>query len=331
MTNAPRDHYTPSSVSSGRVFAGPVVDTETHVFLRAWPIDTNPQMSAVEPYTRSEYSGEVLLAEMDRAGVDAAVLIGYDGYDFPQFMQRFGSDPGDFMGGRRYTSGWASRAPDRLRFVTTLRNPASWDALALLEDELAAGAVGVKIFPAYLALRPDAAEIRAAFDVLRAHGAAAIFGLEDTVPPDTPALTECYADIGALASDYPDVPIQLNHGGNARLDTDDPGVLFETVNAHENILVSTSVLGGPLMVWADEWRYPFPVYLEHLAAYFDGVPARKLAWGTDWPWFEGVVKYPQLLQSIVDHATFMTDEDRRLYLAGSAMRHWGVTVDMPAN
>src|SRR5207253_10941432 len=121
----------------------------------------------------------------------------------------------DYMGGRSYTRGWTERYPDRLKYVTTLHDPRSAPALDELEEELARGAVGVKIFPAYLHLQADAPEIRAAFDVVATHSAAAVFGFEDTLPPHTPSLFELYEGIGRLARDYPQVPIQLNHGANA--------------------------------------------------------------------------------------------------------------------
>ena len=71
-----------------RLFNAPVIDTETHVFVRCWPIETSPQVSEVEPVTRTDHPGSLLVAEMDRVGVEAAILIGYDGFDFADFMQR---------------------------------------------------------------------------------------------------------------------------------------------------------------------------------------------------------------------------------------------------
>ena len=41
---------------------------------------------------------------------------------------------------------------------------------------------------------------------------------------------------------------------------------------------STSVLGGPMMDWADEWRYPFPRYLAALARYAE-LPSGQLRLG----------------------------------------------------
>jgi predicted TIM-barrel fold metal-dependent hydrolase len=309
-----------------RIAPPPVVDTETHVFLRAWPLETSPQSSPVDPYTRTDHSGALLVAEMDRAGVDAAILIGYDGYDFVDFMRRFGSVPADFMGGRGYTRAWAERYPGRLHYVTTLEHPRDPNYLGALEAELDAGAVGVKIFPAYLRLEADAPEIRAAFDLVRERARAAVFGFEDTLPPRTPPLRRLYEGIGRLAADYPDVPIQLNHGGNADPFGDDVRVLFEVAAAHPTVLVSTSVLGGVLMEWSDEWRYPFPEYLRRLAVYAEGVPPGQLAWATDWPWFEGFAKYPQYLQAVVDHGPFADDEARRGYVGANAARHWRLTM-----
>lgn len=300
-----------------------VVDTETHVFVRAWPAETSPQMSLVDPFTRTEHSGALLVAEMDRAGVDQAIVIGYDGYDFVDFMRRYDSTPADFMGGRGYTRGWARRYPGRLQYVTTYYDPRRHaDALEILREELEGGAVGVKIFPSYLHLRPDAPEIRAAVDIAAELKAGVAFGLEDTAPPATPTITQMYEGIAELAGDYPTVPFQLNHGANADAFGDEIRVVFDLARSHGNVLVSTSVLGGVLMEWPDEWRYPFRAYLRKLAVYAEGVPAQQLAWATDWPWFEGALKYPQLLQAIVDHADFLTAETRKLYLGENAVRHW---------
>ena len=206
-------------------------------------------------------------------------MIGYDGYDFPQFMRRFESAPADFMGGRAYTRTWAERYPERLSYVTTLFHPRVPGWLELLVEELSAGAIGVKIFPAYLRLAPDAPEIRAAFDLLGERSRAAMFGFEDTSPPETPTLSEYYEAIGRLAVDYPGVPIQLNHGANAAPDGEEFAVLRQMVAACPNVLVSTSVLGGPMMDWADEWRYPFPRYLATLARYAEAHAVRAARLG----------------------------------------------------
>lgn len=323
MSETSPGHEIASALTFGRLVDYPVVDTETHVFVRCWPIETSSQMSAVDPFTRAEHSGSLLVAEMDRVGVDLAILIGYDGYDFEVFMRRHGSHPADFMGGRGYTRSWAARYPDRLFYVPTLHDPRRYrDAYDNLAQDLSEGALGVKIFPAYFEVQADSPEVRAAFDIVREYGGAVVYGFEDTGAPRTPSLREMFEGVGRIAADYPEVPIQLNHGGNVDPFSADADALFGVVCEHETILVSTSALGGVLMHWTDGWRYPFPDYLSRLEVYAERCPPTQLAWGTDWPWYEGVLKYPQLLQTIVDNATFMTDESKRLYLGGNALRHW---------
>jgi hypothetical protein len=41
---------------------------------------------------------------------------------------------------------------------------------------------------------------------------------------------------------------------------------------------------------------------------------------------EGVATYPQLLQTVVDHATFLSAEDRRRYLGENAVRDWDLSI-----
>jgi hypothetical protein len=319
-------HEIASAASHGRLVECPVMDTETHTFLRCWPAETSPQASLVDPFTRAPHTGDVLLAEMDRIGVDAAIVIGYDGYDFAEFMRRHGSAPSDFMGGRAYTRAWAARHPTRLHYITTFHDPRRDDAAALLEQELGEIAIGAKFFPAYLRLLPDAPPIREAFDILRAHRAAAAFGFEDINPPQTASLSDCYESLGRLATDYPDVPIQVNHGANAAIDGPEFAPLCEVVAAHPNILVSTSFLGGTMMEWPDGWRFPFPEYRRRLAVYAGRMPPESLAWGTDWPWLDGVAKYPQLLEAVILDGVFAGREQQEAYLGGNAIRHWRIAA-----
>jgi predicted TIM-barrel fold metal-dependent hydrolase len=209
--------------------------------------------------------------------------------------------------------------------ATTLHNPRAEGSLERLAAELDAGAVGVKILPAYLRLASDAPGIRAALDLAADRGRVAVFGFEDTEPPLTPTVVEHLEGIGRLASDYPRPDpaqprrecrsirrIRPRAGRNRRGASDDPHLDLG--------------LGGPLMEWSDAWRYPFPNYLRNLGADAELIPERQIAWGTDWPWFEGVAKYPQLLQAIVDHATFFSEDDRRRYLGGNAVRHWRLSI-----
>src|SRR3990170_8282874 len=97
-----------------------IIDTETHVFHRLLPTETNPEVSLVHRYSWHAYTGDLLVAEMDRAGVDKTFLISYDaesvGYDL---VQR-GKSPEDFLGGRKYTLSYVRKYPDRFIWFNTL-------------------------------------------------------------------------------------------------------------------------------------------------------------------------------------------------------------------
>jgi hypothetical protein len=43
-------------------------------------------------------------------------------------------------------------------------------------------------------------------------------------------------------------------------------------------------------------------------------------WATDWPWFEDKFKYQQGVDCIRKHADFMTEQEKALFLGGTAAR-----------
>jgi hypothetical protein len=50
------------------------------------------------------------------------------------------------------------------------------------------------------------------------------------------------------------------------------------------------------------------------------------SWGTDWPWFEHVGKYPQFVDAVRLHAGFLTGDEQNAYLGGNAIRYLGQEV-----
>jgi predicted TIM-barrel fold metal-dependent hydrolase len=99
-------------------------------------------------------------------------------------------------------------------------------------------------------------------------------------------------------------------------------VMFEAVRSHDNIFVSTSCLQ---FMWEDEHEYPYPRYLERIRALRDGCGADKIMYGTDWPWLEHLFMYPQLVQAVRRHASFMSEEEKALFLHKNARRYLSET------
>lgn len=296
-----------------------VVDTEAHVIHRLWPIEVNPGRSLVEPHSWHAHTGDLLVDEMERAGVDLAFLIGYDGMDFVPYLAKVGSTPDDVYGGRRYARFFAAKHPQRLKFFTTLRDPRSPGALEALAEEIQGEApvVGVKVFPSYLEIGLDDSRMMPFYEMCEDLNLRVIMGLEDTAPPRTNSFTEYWNQLDTVLRRFTKIRIQFNHAGAAPLPSGDADGFFELAARWDRIFVSTAYLG---LDWPDEWRYPFPTYLSRLRIVYEALGPDRLMWGTDWPWLEGMAKYPQLVDSIRDHADFMSEAEKEAFLGDNAIR-----------
>ena len=294
-----------------------VVDTETHLFERAWPIETMPDAPLYEHVHWHAHDGHLLVSEMARANVDLALVIGYDGYDFQLFMERLGSSPADFYGGERYARSFVEQYPDRLALFTALKDPRVRESLGRLEQQLEGGAIGTKFFPAYLGLSFDHPSIAPVLDLVERSGRCLMVGLEDSAD-----IAEELRAATRILAERPGLHVQFNHGANVRFDVaEEVEALRALVRATESVFISSSVLGGPLMEWEDGTEYPFPRWLAKLERLIDAVGPGRAVWGTDWPWFEHFGKYPQFVDAVRFHAQFLNDEERGAYLGGNACRY----------
>ena len=68
-----------------------IIDTEAHASYRAFPRESGFTHSPLQRFTWQEHSGDLLVAEMDNAGVDRAWLISYDGTDMRYYMDAAGA------------------------------------------------------------------------------------------------------------------------------------------------------------------------------------------------------------------------------------------------
>jgi predicted TIM-barrel fold metal-dependent hydrolase len=294
-----------------------VIDTEVHVIERLWPSPVNPGRSRTEPHTWHAHDGDLLVAEMDRAGVASAFLIGYDGYDIESYLEEFDSAPDQFMGGRSYALHFVEKYPGRFQYFTTLRDPRTRDGLRGLRAEFDRGAAGVKIFPNYLRMGLDDDALRPIYEFCATSGLRVMYGLEGTSPPVTSSFDQYWRQFERVHERYGSLLFQFNHAGAAPLPSNDATSFFKLVRSSERVFISTAYLG---MEWSDEWRYPFPRFLERLKVVYDAIGADQMMWGTDWPWLEEWTKYPQLVEAVRDHAPFLRGSDLDAYLGGNASR-----------
>ncbi len=298
----------------------PAIDTETHAFYRAFPPEAGFAEDRRKLYSWQERTGDLLVAEMDHAGVEQAFLISYDGWDMPYYMEVKSAGRESFWGGADYCRFFAERYPERLLWFVTLRDPRDRPGLAPLERRLDQGAHGIKVFPGFLETNIDDPVLMEAYALVRERGRRVIFGFEDTNRPSTPTIHEVWEAFARVAETFPDLPFQTNHMGY--LDPREPEAqrMFEIVRAHPNMYVSCSCLQ---FMWEDEHEYPFPRYLERIRALRDGCGADRIVYGTDWPWLEHYFMYPQLAESIRRHADFLSEEEKHLFLHRNARRFLG--------
>jgi len=294
-----------------------VIDSETHVIFRAWPIETNPQRSRTEGFTWHEHSGDLLVDEMARAGVDRTILISYDGHDVEWFLRSVGSTPEDFMTGKKYTKAALAGHPDRFYWFSTLKDPRLAASVATVKQDFVDGARGLKIFPSFLVLAVDDPSLMAIYRLCVEHDRRVILSFEDAHPPETHSIPEFFEQFDRVMRELPELRVQLNHAGCIDPLVPEAEVVFRTVPKHQNVWVSTAAMG---LIWDDGTEYPFPNYLSRLEKLKSELGVERLLWGTDWPHFSHYMLYTQAADSIRKHAIFFNSAEKALFLGGNAER-----------
>lgn len=222
-----------------------IVDTHCHASSRWYePIDT-------------------LLFNMDRCGVDRAVLV-----------QLLGSTDSTDMAE-------AQRAhPDRFRYVAAI-DPLAPDAIAVIEAAANEGAVG---------LRMRAAWRSPGDDPLALWRAVASSGLRVSMVGSASSFTD--GELAEIALACPDLPIILEHlGGLGRPDVGDRDAALRAVialSSHPNVMLKLPGLGqvAPRLPGIDA-AGALPLDMKGveplLASILDAFGADRLMWGSDFP------------------------------------------------
>jgi predicted TIM-barrel fold metal-dependent hydrolase len=153
-----------------------------------------------------------------------------------------------------------------------------------------------------------------------------ILSFEDAHPPETCSIPQFFDQLDSVLTMLPELRVQLNHAGAIDPLTPEIDAVLRVVDRHDNVFLSTAVMG---LVWDDGTEYPFPNYLRRLERLKAGVGIEKMMWATDWPHLSHYMHYPQAVDAVRLHATFMTEADKRLFLGGNAERFIGEAVAGP--
>jgi predicted TIM-barrel fold metal-dependent hydrolase len=293
-----------------------MIDTETHIFYWARNHYTTG-VSMTRHYTWHEHPAELLVAEMDNAGVQKTFLISYDAEDTQWSSVQRGYAMEDFAGGKKYTKrGW-KQFPDRFYWFSTIKNPRLYPTAEIVREDLREGAKGIKVFPGFIQQPLTHPGILEAFQACQSSGAGVLISFEVLRPPHTLSLQEYLEQLDKVLGTFPKINFCLLHCGCADPLTSDIDPVYRLMDRWPNLYMSTAFPGA---VWDDGTEYPFPTYLKRMEAIGKRIGTGRLMWGTDWPWFDWAYKYEQAVNAILKHAHFFSDTQKEEFMGKAALR-----------
>lgn len=270
-----------------------IVDAHVHAWAR-WPYGAVP-----DPGTRGGV--DVLLHEMDAAGVDAAVLVSAgisENVDNNQYVaQAVASHPERLYQFVDFDSRWSS----------TYHQPSSAQRLDTLCDKYRPLGLSHYLAPQNDGwLRSD--DARAVFATAEQRGL--LVGLS--------ANRSWFDDVCEVARAVPSTPILLNHLGLVMQDPHRSDAAFDLVErgaGHPNLVVKVS---GYHYGNDRPWDYPYLDRLEIVRAFYETWGPGRMVWASDHPASAAHLTYRQSLEVLRAHAGFIAAADQPL-IVGETM------------
>ena len=305
-----------------------IVDAHSHIFPAVnGRIGTGPTRSLgygriqfgdretqlMPPYNdRTEYTPEMLVANMDWAGVDKVVLLQGTAYgecnDYArQALERYP----ERLILAAFFDPWA--ADSHAFFATIVARP-GFRAIKL-ECSVAAGLCGL-----YPTARLDAPEIAWLWDEIERRNLLLVLdlGAVGSRSYQTGA-------VRAIARAHPDMRIVIAHLAQPHPEAEAAPPLWRLweeqidLGLLDNVFFDTAAL--PAYLPDEDFPYPTVERYMHLA--IERIGAHKIMWGTDQPGLLGVLSYPQLLRLAYLHTEFLATAEQEMILGGTAMQVYG--------
>lgn len=274
-----------------------IIDAHCHAWAR-WPY----QPPVPDPATRG--SMDMLVFEMDQAGVDRAVII-CAGIDHNPENNDYVAAHAARHGGRIIPF-----ADVDSRWSATHQTPGAAARLARTAERLKL--VG---FTHYHHEAADAGWLVSEEGLAFARVAADMNLILSLAcgPSQMPVVRD-------LARRFPGLPILIHHLGRVRGDfPEGPAQLAELVAAaaEPNIIVKFSGFGHGV---AKPWDYPYPSMIAVARALHAAYGAERMCWGSDYPVVRRAMTYRQSLEIVRDHCDFLSTADKAMVLGGTMAR-----------
>ncbi len=274
-----------------------IIDSHCHAWER-WPY--SPPVPDPERRGRVEQ----LLYEMDRHGVDEAVLV----------CAQIEHNPAN----NAYVADQVARFPSRLHqladvdsvWSSTYHQPGAADRL-----RQAAAQWPISGFTHYVAREEDGSWLHEE-DGLAFFEAAAGLGLIASLacyPHQQPAIRK-------VAKRFPSLPILCHHLGMIKADPVEAETGLGQVLASAQIPNIYIKLSGFAYATQVGWDFPYHDTHELIRAEYEHFGAGRMCWGSDYPVVRSYMTYRQALEAFRTHCAFVSDEDREMILGGTLGR-----------
>jgi predicted TIM-barrel fold metal-dependent hydrolase len=316
---------------------GVVIDAHLHVFNRQ--VGGSTENFPLWPGVRWGAGESDLIRQMDEAGIDRAFLISYTPVDVmahypPERRDHMLAVFQHYLTRDHFIRVWENH-PDRFIWFADSIDPRVPGYVERAAQDLDRGAGGLKFLPLFVDTEMGDPRWRPIFELLRDRNRPCIIDLSwwyADFPYFAPSVyrkfgsfTEYVAGLEQTVSDFPEVRIQLAHYGAPRLQ--DQGDASGTIH-YERLEEVIALLGRHPNLCCDLAAYqhmitenePYPYWraLKILEILVQGVGAKRIHWGTDWPYL-GVQPYPELIRAVRE-APFLKPGEADAILGENALR-----------
>ena len=263
-------------------------------------------------------SPEFMIAQMDHAGVDMAVLQNCKVYGklneyFAECVRKY---PDKFAGTGEINEFEADKDSEiqKLRYIVNELgfNALFYEAMRFVETDSTCGFIDKKFDPFWREVSDLGIAVLWNFTSSKVH------------MEQMRAFTE-------WADRYPDVQALVSMGlcvrpfmQNGKVQY--PKELFD-IFKKPNVLaeIAYSIQAGPV-----GWEYPFTEASKLIKQQYEELGAHKLCWGSDMPNVERNCTYRQCLTHLTKHCDFIKPSDMELILGGNIARIMKIKTDIPA-
>ncbi len=302
-----------------------IIDMHTHLLRRVRPpLSRDVDMRAnplTSHYTWHEHNGDLLVQEMNVAGVSQSLVKTYAAADLAIALRRFGMDPADFETGEDYMLPWIRKYPDRFLWAAVF-NPTRADMMSEWKRRIEGDELKAVVFrPPFFPRNPiNDSTHRELLEWCSANGKPVMMTFEGIVPPETPDQAQYLAWFGDVVDAFPRIRFALMHMGFDELAQLARVPMFRLVNdlneRHRNVWFETAL--------HVDYTYPYRGYLEKLEMLYQAVGRDRIMWSTDWPWTEPWSKYFQHVQAVLENAHFLSEGEKRLFFGENAVTYLGI-------